>query len=634
MKKRLLCTLLVLTMSFSQAAVAGAATVSDNAVVTDVAAEDETAGLQEAETDGELEAETVGALFLNSPERIEAGQECKIELMIDPGTDYSVRFVEKATGNPSLTKNGTSSSTSKIVNISIGKDDLLAGDYVIQYWASREDYSSAVAKQLPVYTNDLAVRDSIRKAVNSNMSDLTVENAVYTGNAVIPNVILKETKNGTEYTLRKDVDFQIEVVSANKKDMGKAQAKVTGIGNYAGEITADFDIVPQAPAITGVTCLNTSSVKITWEKSPNAKGYYIERKAADGTFANVGQTDEKATSYIDTTAGLEVGQTYYYRVMASATYQVTTDAGTEEKQVYSTPNEIGVAVQILPAAPEIVSLENVSTTRLKLTWKKSEEADGYRVFKVENGQLKKIKDIKSADTTSLTIKKLSCGYTYQYCVKAYKKDAAGTNIYSNESKKIKAKAAPAMPQLVSVTSVKATENEVKWKKVSGATGYYVYRKESGSTKWKKIANVQNGNTVTYNDKKAVTGKKYAYTVKAYTKAKVNKKTKTIISQYDKKGITGKAVPAKTIFTMQQNKKGVLITIANSEGATGYYLYRKKGDEKWIKRDVPAQSGDMTVYLDRDITAATEYQYYIVPYAQTGTSRVKGTKSDTQKFTTK
>lgn len=634
MKKRLLCSLLVLTMSFSQAAVAGATTVSDNTVVAGAEAEDETAKLPEIEVqqaeeeDAELEAETAGALFLNLPERIEAGLDCTIELMIDPSTEYSVRFVEKSSGKPSLTKSGTSGS-SNTVNISIGKDDLSAVDYEVQYWASREDYASAVAHNIPIYTKDLAVRNSIRKAVNSNMSDLKVENAVYTGKAVAPNVILKDTTGDVEYALVADKDFKVTVISDNKKEMGLARVKIEGIGNYAGTLEADFDIVPQAPAITGVTCLNTSSVKVTWNKSPNAQGYSIDRKVADGSFVNVGKTGGNTTTFTDTTPGLAVGQTYYYRVQARANSAVAAD-----KEVESVPNEIGVAVKILPAAPEVVSLENVSTTRLKLTWKKSEEADGYRVYKLENGKLKNVKYITNPETTSLTIKNLSCGYTYQYCVKAFKKDATGAKVYSNESKMIKAKVAPAMPQLVSVTSVKATENEVKWKKVSGATGYYVYRKEPGSTKWKRIANVQKGNTVTYNDKKAVTGKKYDYTVKAYTKAKVNGKTKTIYSQYDKKGINGKAVPAKTVFTMQQNTKGILITIANSEGASGYYLYRKKGDEKWNKRDVPAQSGDFTVYLDKDITAATSYQYYIVPYTQTETTRVKGTKTDTMKFTTK
>lgn len=627
-------------MCFSQAPAVAASTVSDNAVIETQEAEDETQeqAVEDADAGAEdgagledgITAETAGqAIFLQVPKTIEFGMDNVMQMQVTPSTEYTVRFIEKVTGKKRLEKSGTSKDSSEnflTIPISVGKEDLPVGDYLVQYWTGA--YDTALAAE-QIGTADLSVRKSIRAAVNQDMAQPVVQNAVYTGKTALPTVILKETVDDVDYILVKDKDFKVTVISTNKKELGKARARIEGIGNYAGSFETDYDIVPQAPAITGVVCLNASSVKVTWNKSANAQGYYIDRKTADGTFVNVGKVSGTATTYTDTTSGINVGDTYYYRVQAYATSTMEAN-----KEVLSIPNEIGVAVRVLPAAPQIVSLENVSTTKLKLTWKKSDEADGYRIYKVEKGKLKKVKDIKNPDTTSLTIKKLSCGYTYQYCVKVFKKNAAGENIYSAESKKIKAKVKPGTPQLISVKSIKATENQVKWKKVSGAYGYYVYRKERGSSTWRKIANVKNGGTVTYNDTKAVTGKKYLYTVKAYAKAKVNGKTKTISGQYDKKGISGTAVAAKTVFSLQQNTKGVLITIANAEGADGYYLYRKKGDDRWTKRDVPAQSGDTTVYLDRDIVANTNYQYYIVPYSKTETGIVKGTASDTQKFTTK
>lgn len=646
MKKRILCSLLAVMMCFSQAPAVAASTVSDNAVIETQDAEDETQeqAVDDADTgaeDGagledEITAETAeGTMTLDVPKKpIEFGAAYEIPMQVTPSTKYTVRIIKKGTNEEILKKSPQSAASSEgsgsliKTTFSIGKNDLPVGDYLVQYWAGNYEYDTALAAD-KITTADLAVRKSIRVAVNQDMAQPVVQNAVYTGKTAPPTVTLKETVNDVDYTLVSGKDFEVTVISDNKKELGKARAKIEGIGNYAGSFETDYDIVPQAPAITGVVCLNASSVKVTWQKSANAEGYYIDRKTADGTFVNVGKAAGSATTYTDTTAGMNVGETYYYRVQACAASAV--EAG---KEVVSIPNEIGVAVRVLPAAPQIVSLENVSTTKLKLTWKKSDEADGYRIYQVEKGKLKKIKDIKNPDTTSLTIKKLSCGYTYQYCVKVLKKNAAGKNIEGVESKKIKAKVKPAAPQLVSVKSIKATENQVKWKKVSGAYGYYVYRKERGSSTWRKVANVKNGGTVTYNDTKAVTGKKYTYTVKAYTKAKVNGKTKTIFSQYDKKGISGTAIAAKTVFSLQQNTKGVLITIANAEGADGYYLYRKKGDDKWTKRDVPAQSGDITIYLDRDIVAKTDYQYYIVPYSKTETGIVKGTASDTQKFTTK
>ncbi len=87
----------------------------------------------------------------------------------------------------------------------------------------------------------------------------------------------------------------------------------------------------------------------------------------------------------------------------------------------------------------------------------------------------------------------------------------------------------ATPKLVSATG-SASSVKVKWKKVSAASGYYVYRKVSGG-KWSKIGTVKNKNTVTYTDKTAKAGKTYYYTVRAYKGS--------VKSAYVKAGIKGK-----------------------------------------------------------------------------------------------
>ena len=55
---------------------------------------------------------------------------------------------------------------------------------------------------------------------------------------------------------------------------------------------------------------------------------------------------------------------------------------------------------------------------------------------------------------------------------------------------------------------------VKWNKISGHSGYYIYRK-TGSSDWKKIATVGK-NTTSYTDKSAKKGKTYTYTIRAYS----------------------------------------------------------------------------------------------------------------------
>ena len=72
----------------------------------------------------------------------------------------------------------------------------------------------------------------------------------------------------------------------------------------------------------------------------------------------------------------------------------------------------------------------------------------------------------------------------------------------------------AKPTALTVSNTN-TGVKLSWKKVSKASGYYVYRKTSG--KYKKIATIKANSTVSYVDKKASNGTTYTYAVKAYKK---------------------------------------------------------------------------------------------------------------------
>ena len=65
-------------------------------------------------------------------------------------------------------------------------------------------------------------------------------------------------------------------------------------------------------------------------------------------------------------------------------------------------------------------------------------------------------------------------------------------------------------------STKSKKVTLKWKKVSGASGYKVYMATSKNGKYKKVATVANGNKLTYTKKGLKKKKKYYFKVRAYT----------------------------------------------------------------------------------------------------------------------
>ena len=72
----------------------------------------------------------------------------------------------------------------------------------------------------------------------------------------------------------------------------------------------------------------------------------------------------------------------------------------------------------------------------------------------------------------------------------------------------------------SLSGISNTEKGItlKWKKVSGCSGYYIYRKAAGQTSWQYLKKVTSGSTTSCTDTKVVHGKTYAYQVRPYKKS--------------------------------------------------------------------------------------------------------------------
>ena len=97
---------------------------------------------------------------------------------------------------------------------------------------------------------------------------------------------------------------------------------------------------------------------------------------------------------------------------------------------------------------------------------------------------------------------------------------------------VQAAAKLATPKLVSAKTSGKNKIIFKWKAVSGASGYRIYRKAKGET-WQALGNVNGAKKVVYTDAKATTGVQYTYTAKAFKKSK----GKVSWSGYSKKGVT-------------------------------------------------------------------------------------------------
>ncbi len=152
--------------------------------------------------------------------------------------------------------------------------------------------------------------------------------------------------------------------------------------------------------------------------------------------------------------------------------------------------------------PTLKSAENASGG-IKVTWSKVTGATSYYVYRKTSGG--SWTRIATATSTSYTdSSSLKSGTTYIYTVRAVK--GSDRSYYKTAGI---SELRLSIPTLKTATKT-SSGIKVTWGKVTGAAGYYVYRKPSGGT-WTRIATTA---STSYTDT-STTSTSYIYTVRAY-----------------------------------------------------------------------------------------------------------------------
>lgn len=197
------------------------------------------------------------------------------------------------------------------------------------------------------------------------------------------------------------------------------------------------------------------------------------------------------------------------------TYQIT-----GSKQVVT----VTVNVDKTEMVSNVLSLDKVATlttaskayNKVTLTWSGVDGATGYRVYRStsKTSGFTKIKSITTSSKVTYTNSNVSCGTTYYYKVRAYRL-VDGNYYFGAYSPVVSAKAKPATPGSFKAAKSTRTKVKVTWKKVTGASGYRIYRSTSKTGGFSSIKTVKSGASTSY-VKKTTRNKTYYYKMRAYT----------------------------------------------------------------------------------------------------------------------
>lgn len=153
-----------------------------------------------------------------------------------------------------------------------------------------------------------------------------------------------------------------------------------------------------------------------------------------------------------------------------------------------TPAEL-TAAQVKAIKPA-AKAASYSYTKIKVSWDAIEGIDGYKVYRAvkKTGKYSLVKTVADPVAKSYTNTGRTTGKTYYYKVRGYKK-IGGKTVYTKYSDIKNAYARPSRAKINKVYLPKDEQVKVTWNKVSGATGYQVYRKRVDKSTWKLFKTV-------------------------------------------------------------------------------------------------------------------------------------------------
>lgn len=380
------------------------------------------------------------------------------------------------------------------------------------------------------------VSGSVYATCNISVSSRPVS---VTGVSISPSSLNLSTKSGSrtlDYTITPNgaKPSSLYWESSNSSVVTvDGSGKVTPVGAGSADITLTTDngtkgtchVTVTAPAQsialsdkTLTLAIDQGTYTLTWTFSPKGSGGELVWTSDN---AGVAKVDQKGVI-----TPVSVGET---DIRVKTDQNVTAVCHVVVK---------GTAKDLFAAGmPEITTCKAAGNTVL-LTWNKYENADSYIILRRKMGESKfaKIATVKDLSYTDTAV---SPSTPYYYSVQAVSTKWGGAikssydknfSVTTNGIAPTPTPAQTVKPKTPAVTVTAGKKQAtLKWKKVSGAKGYVVYRATSKSGKYKAVSTIKKGSTVSYINKKLTSKKTYYYKVRAYR----TENGKRIYSSYSK-----------------------------------------------------------------------------------------------------
>lgn len=249
-----------------------------------------------------------------------------------------------------------------------------------------------------------------------------------------------------------------------------------------------------------------------------------------------------------------------------------------------------------------------ATGPVTLSWgKAADDVTGYRVYRYDADQDKYVY-LKSTRSRKYADEDVTSGKTYQYKVRCYW-TIGGTNYYGNYSSVISVTTPPEKVTEVDTETRSSTYLTLNWKKVSGASGYRIYKYNTSSKSYEKVTTISKGSTVSYKITGLTAATEYQFKVRAYKKTDTGTLWGSCSAVYKDctKPLKTKGVKAST------KASAVTLSWQKVTGAGGYCVYRYNSAAKKYEKITVIKKDTVFSYKDSGLKKGSTVKYRVRAY---------------------
>ncbi|MDO5521353.1 MAG: CehA/McbA family metallohydrolase [bacterium] len=245
-----------------------------------------------------------------------------------------------------------------------------------------------------------------------------------------------------------------------------------------------------------VKSATTSSIELSWKAVSGATGYRV------GTYVNGkwSYTTVKKNSF--THSKLSACKKVTYSVQAFKEVNGKTYYGKRSSNLKAA---------VRPETTKLTATANGKIS-VSVSYSSIKGVSGYEIAQYKNGKWVVIQTAGSK-TTAKTIRGLKEGTTYKFRIRGYVM-VDGKKLYGKYSSALTTATKTKTP---AISSIKTSGKKVtvSWKRVSGATGYEVYKYNTSKKKYEKVKTITKASTVSYTKSGLKKGTTVKYRIRTY-----------------------------------------------------------------------------------------------------------------------